>query len=74
MKRHSPAMNKPSVNKLDRDLDRYKPNTNSNKVYLFECPSCRATHTFKETDLVDRVIKCKNCGYEEVFFSCNYGG
>ena len=73
MKRSNPSMNKPSVNQLDRDLNRYSQDLKSKNVYVFECPRCGGKQQFMEKDLKERVIKCQNCGYEEIFFACNYG-
>lgn len=72
MKRGNPSMNKPSLNKIDYDLNRFEVRKDSKNVYLFECPQCGNSFFFKETDLNGKIIKCNKCGYEEIFFRSLY--
>lgn len=72
MKRSNPNLNKPSTSKLDSKLSAYKCDTKSKKSYTTQCQRCGHQFEFFAKNLQDKIIKCPECGYEEIFFYCNY--
>ena len=72
MKRSNPNMNKPSLGKVNFDLGRWKADEKSDQVYTNICQRCGKAYTFKQKDIKDKVMRCPECGEEEIFFECNF--
>ena len=72
MKRSNPNMTKPSLGKINFDLGRWKADVKSDIIYTNICRCCGAEYQFKQKDIKDKIMRCPNCGEEEIFFECNF--
>ena len=49
-----------------------KKNSKKDVTYMDICERCGRDFTFKESEVVERVIKCPHCGRAQIFIKSNY--
>ena len=73
MKHSNPAMRKPSLGKVNFDLQASnKLDIKDKDPYVMVCQSCGHQWVFHLADYPDRVITCPRCHHEELFFKANF--
>lgn len=49
-----------------------KKSAKKTSTYFDVCDKCNREFSFKENDVVDKLVKCPHCGYEMIFIKSNY--